>query len=311
MGRSRRQNPPPAALILLDKPAGVGSTEALRLISKRHSLGPLGHSGTLDPAATGLLIVCCGFATRLVPWLQEGHKRYTARVRFGVATDTCDAVGQPVEEGPVPVDLAARVGQALPLFLGAIQQAPPAYSAVKLGGQRAHDLARQGLLSDDQLEPREVTIHALALLESGDAFVDLDITCSGGTYIRSLARDLGKAVGCPAHLETLRRTETGGFDVAQARPLETLLTASDLTPHLIAPGTIFPGWRRLACTRELAAKLASGAGEPLPDETPGELLLTLEGFGLDGVFALGRVEEGGMLRIWRLLDHGGHFLGLH
>jgi tRNA pseudouridine55 synthase len=297
-------------MILLDKPAGLGSTEALRLISKRHSLGPLGHSGTLDPAATGLLVVCCGFATRLVPRLQEGRKRYLAGVCFGSATDTCDATGQTVDEGPVPTDLAQRVQQALPLFLGAIQQVPPAYSAVKLGGQRAHDLARQGLLTDDQLEPREVTIHDLQLLSAHDQTVELDIVCSGGTYIRSLARDLGKAVGSPAHLGTLRRTETGGFSVAQARPLDELLATSDLGPHLIPPGAIFPTWTRHACTKELAIKLATGNGELVPDLPPGELLLTLEGFGLDGVFGLGRVEEGGILRMWRLLDHGGHFLSL-
>ncbi len=214
----------PDGLLLVDKPAGVSSHDVVS--AARRSIGEkrIGHAGTLDPFATGLLVLLVGRATRLLPHIPDEPKVYEARIAFGTETDTEDLHGQVVRAAPRPARAALLA--ALPQFVGTIAQVPPAYSAKRVDGQRAYALARAGEAVD--LKPVTINVQRwelLDLIEDGDGGVvqaDVRITCGGGTYVRSLARDLARAVGSAAHLTALRRTRTGPFDVADAVTLEDL-----------------------------------------------------------------------------------------
>lgn len=209
-------------VLVVDKPAGPTSFEVVKRVRRALRADKAGHTGTLDPAATGVLAVCLGEAVKLQQFLTEGDKGYEARVAFGVATDTEDAEGRVVARGdPSGLD-AERIRAALPAFVGAIAQVPPMFSAVRVGGRRLHEAARAGEVVERA--PRTVQVHALELLEveppEGDrVHARLLVRCGKGTYVRTLAADLGKALGVPAHLATLRRTEAGPFSLAQAVPL--------------------------------------------------------------------------------------------
>ena len=205
-------------LLLVDKPAGITSHAAVD--RARHSIGTrrIGHAGTLDPFATGLLILLVGRATRLLPFLDAEPKVYRATIRFGVQTSTDDPEGDPVLEAPVPDD--AAVDRAISSLTGHLLQRPPAFSAKRLGGVRAYAAARRG--EPLALEPVGVTVYEWRVLARDAADLDVEIRCSGGTYVRALARDLGEAAGSAAHLAALRRTRSGRFDVSDARPLEAL-----------------------------------------------------------------------------------------
>ncbi len=194
----------------------------LRVRRALHTQGA-GHTGTLDPAATGLLAVCLGDALKIQRWLAEGDKAYQATVAFGAATDTEDATGQVTGRGdPSALDEAA-LRAALPALTGELRQVPPMYSAVRVGGRRLHEAARAG--EAVEREPRAVVVHALTLdgLDpvgpDGLRLARLSVRCGKGTYVRTLAADLGAALGVPAHLAALRRTEAGRFRVDQALPL--------------------------------------------------------------------------------------------
>ncbi|NLX09825.1 MAG: tRNA pseudouridine(55) synthase TruB [Chloroflexi bacterium] len=200
-------------LLNLDKPAGPTSHDIVADVRRGARIRKVGHAGTLDPLATGVLVLCLGPATRLAEFVMNSPKVYIARVRFGVETDTYDAEGQIVAENPAPVSREA-VAAALDSFRGAIEQVPPMYSAVQQGGQRLYDLAREGI--EVEREPRRVTIETLELGEWEPPFAMLRVVCSPGTYIRSLAHDLGRAVGVGAHLAALQRAASGQFTVEQA-----------------------------------------------------------------------------------------------
>jgi len=207
----------PAGLLLIDKPPALSSAQALRPLKRRLGKGiRVGHAGTLDPFATGLLLALVGDATRLSAWAMGLEKTYRASVRFGIATDTLDTEGPVVtriDPGPTaPPDLEARLAG----FAGEIEQRPPAYSALKVGGKRAYALARSGRKPD--LAPRKVVIHAARLVALGWPWAEIEVVCGKGTYLRALARDWGAALGLPAHLGALRRTRIGPFDVSQAAP---------------------------------------------------------------------------------------------
>jgi tRNA pseudouridine55 synthase len=204
------------AVLLVDKPAGPTSfgvvAQVRRALPRRTKVG---HAGTLDPFATGLLLLVTGRATRLAPFLVGLEKRYRTTVRLGVRSDTGDVDGQLTPSGePLPAEDELR--QALQGFVGELDQVPPAASAVKVAGQRAYALARAGQVVE--LEARRVRIHALELCayDQQEGLAELDVRCSKGTYIRSLARDLGETLGCGAHCQTLRRTAIGRFEVVDA-----------------------------------------------------------------------------------------------
>jgi tRNA pseudouridine55 synthase len=207
--------PDPTGVLLIDKPRGPTSREVLDGIERRLRIGPLGHAGTLDPLASGLLVVLAGRARRLQEFFLAREKAYVARVRFGQTSPTLDGEGPVGPSGtpPAPLD-AAAIREVLARFEGEILQDPPIFSAVRIRGRRAHKLARKG--REVVLEPRKVRIDRIALLGvEGDDWV-IEITCGAGVYIRSLARDLGEARGCGAYLADLRRTRSGGLRVEDA-----------------------------------------------------------------------------------------------
>jgi tRNA pseudouridine55 synthase len=205
-------------LLLIDKPAGITSHTAVD--RARHILGTrrIGHAGTLDPFATGLLILLVGKATRLLPFLDAEPKVYRATIRFGLRTTTDDLTGEPMQASRPPE--RAVVDRAIATLTGHLLQRPPAFSAKRVAGQRAYKAARRG--APLVLEPVGVTVHQWNVLGWRDDDLDVEIHCSGGTYVRALARDLGEAAGSAAHLAALRRLRSGRFSVDDARPLEAV-----------------------------------------------------------------------------------------
>lgn len=199
-------------IILLDKPPAATSFEALGEVKRKLGNRKVGHAGTLDPFAEGLLIALAGAYTRLARFASALEKEYIASVRFGEATDTLDPEGKLVAEGPVPGGESLR--SVLAEFVGEISQVPPAFSAVHVDGRRAYEAARKG--ERVSLAPRTVTIRAMRLLDFSGADAVLQVSCSRGTYVRSLARDIAERLGTCAYLRRLRRTRIGGFLVEQA-----------------------------------------------------------------------------------------------
>ena len=205
-------------LLLVDKPAGVTSHDIV--LAARRTLGErrIGHTGTLDPFATGLLVLLVGRATRLLPYVEGEPKEYAATIRFGAETDTDDLHGTIIREAPPPAEDA--VTAAIAQLTGHIEQLPPSFSAKRVGGRRAYDVARDG--GTPQLRPVRVRVHAWRVLERRGDDLEVVITCGGGTYVRALARDLGRLTGSAAHLTALRRTRSGPFRVEDAVSLGAL-----------------------------------------------------------------------------------------
>jgi tRNA pseudouridine55 synthase len=216
-----------SGVLVIDKPAGVTSHDIVSRVRKRLDMRKVGHLGTLDPMATGVLPITLGKATRLARFVPNSPKEYTGRIRLGQDTSTCDREGEPVgEKRPVTVDSQAVV-EAISTFLGTIEQVPPAYSAKKIAGVRAHRLARKGI--DVDLKPATITIETFELTAFESPDLDFRVVCSGGTYIRSIARDLGKKLETGGHLVSLRRVQSGPFTLDVAVDVETA-TGSDIIP---------------------------------------------------------------------------------
>jgi tRNA pseudouridine55 synthase len=205
-------------VLLVDKPAGITSHDVVAIARRALGIRRIGHAGTLDPFATGLLVLLTGRATRLLDYMDDEPKIYEATIRFGSETDTDDVTGQ-VTRTAEPPDEARALG-ALPSLTGVLDQLPPAYSAKQVDGQRAYDAARRG--KPLELKPARVTVHAWEPLAWREVEFDARITCSGGTYVRSLARDLGRATGSAAHLAALRRMAVGAYRVSDAATLDAL-----------------------------------------------------------------------------------------
>jgi tRNA pseudouridine55 synthase len=205
-------------ILLIDKPPGVTSHDVVNGVRRRLGTRRVGHAGTLDPLATGLLVVAVGPATRFLQYLPLEPKEYVAQIAFGRATDSYDAEGEVTREEPVPADLAVRLEEARPAFMGLIQQLPPMHSAIKVAGKPLYAYARQGQVLER--EPRSVHIGEFEFQGLEGSRLSARIVCSGGTYVRSLAHDLGEAVGCGAHLAGLVRTRVGRFHLDQASPLD-------------------------------------------------------------------------------------------
>jgi len=210
------------AVLLVDKPAGISSAEAVRQVKARVRPARVGHLGTLDPFATGLLPILVGEATKLAPFLQDGEKEYAGVIRLGLATDTLDRTGAGIETAPVPPLTPTALSEAAARFTGKIVQQPPIFSAIKRGGVPLYKLARRGVEVEPP-PPREVEISRLALEAIDAESIRFVAVCSTGTYMRSLARDIGVALGTVAHLAELRRLRSGSFTLAQARPLAAML----------------------------------------------------------------------------------------
>ena len=234
--------------LLLDKPAGITSFSALNGLKRSLGTGRVGHTGTLDKFATGLLIALIGKYTRVAELFSGLDKCYQATLVFGSRTDTLDPEGEVMEEGPIP-DLE-RIREAADRLRGLIDQTPPVYSAVHVGGKRAYRIARAG--EEPRLEPRRVTIYRLEIVDYRAPELDIEVECSKGTYVRALARDLGSLSGSCAHLTSLRRTRVGPYDVGEAVPapegtqgetllegsLERLLRLEGVSPVTVEEGSV-------------------------------------------------------------------------
>lgn len=207
-------------VLVIDKPKGPTSFDVVRQVRGLLKVKKVGHTGTLDPMATGVLPLCLGEATKVAGFITEGDKAYDAVVRLGVETDTQDAEGKVVAEAPVPPLSAALLEEVLARFRGTFEQVPPMYSAVKVGGKRLYELARAG--EEVERASRQVTVYELVLRDFNAHQLHLSVRCSKGFFVRTLAQDIGRALGCGAHLEMLRRTMSGPFSLAQALPLSEL-----------------------------------------------------------------------------------------
>ncbi|HEX8440288.1 tRNA pseudouridine(55) synthase TruB, partial [Archangium sp.] len=194
--------------------------DVVRQVRSLLRIKKVGHTGTLDPMATGVLPLCLGEATKVAGFITEGDKAYDAVVRLGAETDTQDAEGKVVAEAPVPALTSALLEEALGRFRGTFEQVPPMYSAVKVGGKRLYELARAG--EEVERASRQVTVYELVLRDFNATQLRLSVRCSKGFFVRTLAYDLGRALGCGAHLEALRRTQSGPFTLAMSLPLGEL-----------------------------------------------------------------------------------------
>jgi tRNA pseudouridine55 synthase len=222
MGRRHKTGRDLTGIVLLDKPVGVGSTEVLQRVKNLFQARKAGHTGSLDRLASGLLPLCFGEATKISGFLLDADKRYRSTFRLGVVTSTGDAEGEVLERQEPPRLDEGTIHRVLAEFNGDIEQIPPMHSAIKHQGQRLYKLAHQGITVERQ--PRTVTIYRLDLLGFGDDRLHVEVECSKGTYIRTLAEDIGKRLGCGASVETLHRFGAGPFDGADMVPL-TELTA--------------------------------------------------------------------------------------
>ena len=242
----------PCGVLVLDKAAGVTSFDAVAVVRRQLGIRRVGHAGTLDPQATGVLPVLLGEATKLMPYLADQDKEYVATVRFGVVTDTHDLAGRVVATAPVPALTRARLEAACRPFVGRIRQVPPMYSAVHHEGRRLYELAREGV--EVERAPREVVVHSLTVESLGEQSASLRIVCGKGTYVRVLAADLGAALGCGAALESLVRTRVGPFALAGAVGWATLAaeTHERLRARVLPPEAALAGWAdvRLDAERE-------------------------------------------------------------
>jgi tRNA pseudouridine55 synthase len=258
MGR-RRKGHPISGWVVLDKPQGLGSTQAVARVRRAFEAQKAGHAGTLDPMATGILPIALGEASKTVPYLVDADKAYRFTIAWGASTASFDADG-PVTDisdvRPAPGAVEAALGE----FIGEISQVPPAFSAVKVGGERAYDLARAGVAV--VLEPRTVVIHQARLVDAPDGdHVTLEIVCGKGTYVRGLARDLAMRLGACGHVSALRRTRVGPFGVDAAIRLEQLEELCDRGRGLeaLAPvETALDDIPALAVTNEDAFRLSQG-----------------------------------------------------
>lgn len=241
--------------LVLDKPLGMTSTQAVGRVRWLYGAKKAGHAGTLDPLATGILPIALGEATKTVPIVQEGGKVYRFTIRWGAQTSTDDAEGEVIETSerrPTETEVAA----ALPRFTGAIMQRPPAFSAIKVDGERAYDLARAGEAVD--LAERPVTIGSLVLLRHGADVSEFEMACEKGTYVRALARDLAIALGTRGHVAALRRTAVGGFSEAEAVTMDALEAAADRDALLLPVAAALAGTPELRLTADQAARLRNG-----------------------------------------------------
>jgi tRNA pseudouridine55 synthase len=259
MARSRRKGRPIHGWLALDKPAGLTSTDAVTRVRRLTQALKVGHGGTLDPLATGVLPIALGEATKTVAYVMDGRKRYRFTARWGEARTTDDAEGEVVATSAVR-PAAAAIEAALPGFIGVTLQVPPQFAAVKVEGERAYDLARRGEVVE--LAARPVEVDRFALVEQADPdHATFEVVCGRGTYVRALIRDLGERLGCLGHVVALRRLQAGPFGIESALSLGALeqLLADDALPQALLPvAAALGGLPALALTEPQAHRLRAG-----------------------------------------------------
>jgi tRNA pseudouridine55 synthase len=232
-----------SGVLVIDKPVGLTSHDVVQIVRRGTGIRRAGHTGTLDPRASGVLVILIGPAVRLSEYVSASDKRYQATIRLGSSTDTYDAEGRITASSPVNHITEDYFFDILQNFVGEIEQVPPPYSAVKVKGKKAYEFAREG--EEIDLEPRKIQVYSLDILEWSPPEVVIDVYCSSGTYVRSLANDLGKSLGTGAHLIGLRRTKSGRFtlrDAVQLRRLKESFDAGDWYKYLIPAADALGDW---------------------------------------------------------------------
>lgn len=303
MGRRRPQGRPVDGILLLDKPVGMTSNAALQVVKRLFRARKAGHTGSLDPLASGLLPVCLGEATKVSAYLLDADKHYRVRVRLGITTTTGDADGEVLETRPVGPFDPVRLEAVLAGLRGEIEQVPPMYSALHHQGQRLYELAREGI--EVERAPRRVTIHALDLLAADGETLDLAVHCSKGTYVRTLAEEIGAGLGCGAHVAALRRTGVGpygeeGMVTLAALDAEAGAEGSDLDRHLLPIPSALAHWPQVRLSADAAFYLRQGQAVMVPRApTSGWLCLYAD----DGTFiGVGQVQDDGRVAPRRLFN---------
>jgi tRNA pseudouridine55 synthase len=283
------------AVLLLDKPVGLSSNAALQAAKRLFRAAKAGHAGTLDPLASGLLLVLFGDATKFAGLQLDADKSYLATVRLGVTTTTGDAEGEVVAQRPVSVS-GQQIEMALEKFRGAISQVPPMYSALKLEGKPLYLLAREGKTVERR--PRAISIHQLELVSFCGDLLELRVRCSKGTYIRSLAEDVGAALATGAHLVALRRTGAGGLTVEDAQSPEALekMSEDERERRLLPLATLLGNLPRMECTSDQETRLRHGQAIQIDRALAGQCAL----YGHAGLIGIGLADAAGTLRPVRL-----------
>ena len=296
--RGKKKGRPVSGWVVLDKPVGMGSTEAVSKVKWLFQADKAGHAGTLDPLASGMLPIALGEATKTVPYVQDGAKIYRFTVAWGEERSTDDLEG-PVTKTSDKRPTDAEIEALLPKYTGVIMQTPPQFSAIKIAGERAYDLAREGETVD--IPPREVEIGSLSIVESADGRTTFEIECGKGTYVRSLARDMGRDLDCYGHVADLRRTEVDPFtveDFITVAELEAARGAGDdpdfdaLDALLVDTGAALESLPQVTVTDDAAARIRLGnpvivRGRDAPVEAP-EACATARG----RLVAIGAIEAG-------------------
>jgi tRNA pseudouridine55 synthase len=294
-----------SGIVLLDKPLGLSSNKALQEVKNLFFARKAGHTGSLDPLASGLLAICFGEATKISNFLFDANKRYRATGKLGETTITGDAEGEVLETRPVPELDVARVEAVLEQFKGEISQVPPMYSALKHKGEPLYKLARQGI--EIEREARQVTIYSLSLVElTADTFT-IDVECSRGTYIRTLIEDIGHALGCGAYVTALRRTGLGPFDEADMVTLDAMRAVHEqdktqLKQFLRPTSSALADWPEVNLTEDMAFYMRQGQPVLVPHApTEGWVRLNVGGERFLGV---GQILDDGRVAPKRLLGQG-------
>ncbi len=264
-------------ILVIDKPQGMSSAAVVTAVKRVIGASKIGHAGTLDPMATGVLVLLIGKATRLSSLLMAGQKRYEARITLGMETDSLDVTGRLLRTSPVPAVDRQGITAVLKRFIGEIDQVPPAFSALKQDGKPLYRLARSGM--PVQKPARKIRIDDIRLIRWESPELDIDVVCSSGTYIRSLARDIGAVFGCGGTLSALRRTQSGECRIEQALSLEAIHRAgSDCCEFIRSPLDWLPDVPRIAADNALTNKLRYGkivSSDDVPDvSTDGRLAVT-------------------------------------
>ncbi len=259
-----------SGVLVVDKPVGMTSHQVVQVIRDGTGIRRAGHTGTLDPRASGVLIVLVGPAVRLSEYVSASDKRYQAIIRLGERTDTYDGDGEIESRSPVDITVE-EIEETLKNFEGTVEQMPPAYSAKRINGQKAYELAREG--EDVELEPKEIDVYHLELLEWDPPEAIIDVFCSSGTYVRSLANDLGEMLGCGGHLVGLRRTKSGEFalrDAIQLRKLQEAFVNRDWYKYLIPAAEALSDWPSRELSHEEVDLVRHGHRIPVdvPPENP-------------------------------------------
>ena len=268
MSRRRSKGRNINGVLLLDKPVGMSSNLALQIVKRLFNANKAGHTGSLDPLASGLLPICFGEATKASGFLLDADKHYQVRCKLGEKTATGDAEGEVIEHRPVEGIDATRLEAVFARFRGEIEQIPPMYSAVKHQGQRLYTLARQGV--EVVREPRRIVIHALTLMGLELPYFDIDVRCTKGTYVRTLAEDIGEALGCGAHVTELRRLGVGPYDAAGMVSLDRLKELAegegfaDLDGHICPIESALIQWPEVRLSPDAAFYLRQGQAVVVP-----------------------------------------------